>query len=305
MNLTTLTLLSFAGLATSVAAVGLFLRDLVFGGSRGNGALLKRLPLARDTVAPTGPVSSLDYSFNRFILETGLDTTPWAALLMLMCSGALFGGCTFLYTDDPIISSLAFAFGMALPLPYFAYKRNQYLKAIREQLPDSLDLLSRALRAGESLDQAVELVGEKSSEPLAKEFRRCARHLQMGLALPAAMRALMNRVPIMDMRIFATTLAVYRQAGGNLSVTLERMSVVIRDRITFQRQLRAATAAGRFSAALISVIGPMLFAYMFFFQKEYATKLLSIRLGQTMLLVAVVLEIIGLIWIARLMRTVE
>ena len=305
MDLTALTLLSFAGLATSAAAIGMLLRDILYGGPKESPPLLKRLPLARDTVAPTGPVSGLDHSFNRFVMETGMDANPWATLLLLVSFGLVVGGAAFLYTDDLLIGCVAFLVGMFMPLPYLAYRRSKYLAAIREQLPDVLDLLSRALRAGESLDQSIDLVGERSGEPLAKEFRRCSRHLQMGLSLPAAMRALMNRIPLIDIRIFATTLAVYRQAGGNLSLTLERMSAVIRDRLAFRRQLLATTAAGRFSAAMISTIGPLLFIYMFLFQKEYAMRLVTLPLGQTLLITAAVLEIIGLIWIARLMRTVD
>lgn len=305
MDLTLLTLLSFAGLAATVAAGGLFMRDLVFGGPRVSKTLVKRLPLARDTVAPTGPVSSLDYKLNRFVLETGIDTTPWATFLLLFCCGLLAGGCTFLYTNDELLASVAFIVGAMIPLPYLAYRRRKYLGLINEQLPDALDLLSRALRAGESLDQSIELAGEKGSEPLAKEFRRCARHLQMGLSLPAAMRALVNRLPLTDVKIFATTLSVYRQAGGSLSSTLERMASVVRERTAFRRQVRATTAAGRFSAALISAIGPLLFLYMFLFQREYAIKLISLPLGQMLIITAVVLEVIGLVWIARLMRTAD
>jgi len=107
----------------------------------------------------------------------------------------------------------------------------------------------------------------------------------------------------MEMRIFATTLAVHRQSGGNLSTMLERMAEVVRDRISYQRQLRATTAAGRFSATLVASAGPLLFAFMFLFQKEYTNKLLTLPLGQMLLVAAVVLEVVGLLWINRMLRT--
>ena len=106
------------------------------------------------------------------------------------------------------------------------------------------------------------------------EFRRCARHLQMGLSVTAAMRSLVHRLPLMDVRILATTLSVHRQTGGNLALTLERMARVVRDRMVYRQQMRSVTAAGRFSAMMIATVGPLLFLYMFMFQRDYAGKLL-------------------------------
>jgi tight adherence protein B len=162
--------------------------------------------------------------------------------------------------------------------------------------------MSRATRAGESLEQSIALVGQRAGEPLGLEFRRCSRHLQMGLSVSATMRALVHRLPLMDIRIMATTLSVHRQTGGNLALTLERMARVVRDRMNYRQQLKSVTAAGRFSAMLIAMAGPLLFAFMFVFQREYASKLLSLPLGNVLLIIAVVLELVGLVWISRLIR---
>jgi tight adherence protein B len=125
----------------------------------------------------------------------------------------------------------------------------------------------------------------------------------MGLSLSAAMSAFRRRLRLMEVRIFTTTLAVHRQTGGHLALTLERMAAVMRERMTYRRQVRAATAAGRFSAMLISITGPLLFAYMFLFQPEYAYRLVTLPLGQSLLVAAVVFEVVGLVWVARLLRT--
>ena len=117
------------------------------------------------------------------------------------------------------------------------------------------------------------------------------------------MRSLAYRVQVMEMRILATTLSVHRQAGGNLGETLDRMAHVVRERLTYRRQLRVATAAGRFSAALVSIAGVLLFCYMFVFQADYTHRLLSTPIGQSLLVLALVLEIVGLLWIWRLLRS--
>ena len=94
------------------------------------------------------------------------------------------------------------------------------------------------------------------------------------------MRALTRRADLMDVRIFATTVSVHRDSGGNLPVTLERLSEVIRDRMTYHRQLRSVTASGRFSALLILAAGPILFLYMFFFQPQYGAALVNDSIGR-------------------------
>ena len=120
--------------------------------------------------------------------------------------------------------------------------------------------------------------------------------------MSAVMRSLVYRLRLIEVKIFATTLAVHREMGGNLATTLDRMAAVLRERITYRRQVRAATAAGRFSATLVASAGPLLFAYMFIFQYEYASALVTLPLGQSLLAVAVALEVIGLVWIVRLLK---
>lgn len=310
MNLTVLILVCFACLTSVVAVVGLALRDLFFRRSATAGgpvdeaaASLPRLTLARDVVPATGLSSRIDQALERLVLESGVSASSLTVTLFLVLSGLICGGGVLLWTDDLVSSVIGFLVGMGAPLPYLSLRRAGRIRDVQSQLADAMDLMSRATRAGESLDQAIALVGERSPEPLGLEFRRCARHLQMGLSVSAAMRALVHRLPIMDIRILATTLSVHRQAGGNLALTLERMARVVRDRMSYRQQIRSVTAAGRFSAMLIATVGPLLFLYLFTFERDYVGKLLDLPLGNLMLALAVVLEIVGLVWISRLIRT--
>jgi tight adherence protein B len=297
-------LICFAAITLIAAAVGMLVRDLVVAGApRGEAGLLRRLSLARDERPPRGIAGRIDATLERLVVESGVDLSTMATALLLLAGGMLIGGALWLWTQDLLAAAVGAVIGLALPLPWLAFRRSRRIREIRERLPDALDLVARAVRAGESLDQAIDLAGQKGPEPLATEFRRCARQLQMGLSMHAVMRALIHRLRLMEVRIFATTLAVHRQTGGNLAITLERMAAVIRQRINYHRQVRAATAAGRFSATLIATAGPLLFGYMFFFQYEYAGKLLTLPLGQSLLVIAVSLEIIGLLWISRMLKT--
>lgn len=305
MDLTVVTIVSFAGLVSIAGAVGLALRDMFFAPPPVEEAAprLPRLPLARDAVVPTGLIGRVDQSVERLAVESGFSSGGLTVTLVLVFSGLLLGGATFLWTDDLLAGIVGGIAGMLLPIPILSYRRNRRMQQVQMQLSDVLDLMARATRAGESLEQSIALVGQRAAEPLGLEFRRCSRHLQMGLSVGAAMRALVHRLPLMDIRIMASTLAVHRQAGGNLALTLERMARVVRDRMNYRQQLRSVTAAGRFSALLIAMAGPLLFVFMFVFQREYASKLLSLPLGNILLIIAVVLELIGLIWISRLIQT--
>jgi len=104
-------------------------------------------------------------------------------------------------------------------------------------------------------------------------------------------------------RILAATLVVHRQTGGNVVTVLERLAQVVRDRINFRRQLRAATAAGRLSAGMVALVAPAVFIYFFFFRQDYIRTMLQAPLGQSILAIVVLLEVVGLVWTARLLRS--
>jgi tight adherence protein B len=264
---------------------------------------LTRLPLDRRAPAPRTAIGRFDHWFYRLIVESGVAWTPVTAVLAMVFLGILVGGVVLLTSDAPLAATIGVLIGMAVALMLIMNVRGRRIRRLHEQLPPALEMLARAVRAGESLDQAINLAGEKSPEPLAIEFRRCANQLAMGLSMECVMKSLVHRVRMTDMKIFTTTLTIHRQTGGNLAWTLERLAGVVRERLTYRRQMRATTAAGRMSSSLIAAIGPLLFIYLFFAEPEYVRGLTVTPLGQSLLMMAIFLEIVGLIWIARMLRT--
>ncbi len=308
MSPTLIMLFVFFTVVLGTLAVYLVVRDLSLAGGEGgsqSAATLRRMSLARDERQPTSLLESFDHWFYRVLVESGLDWSPLTALLVLVLVGCLCGGTIFVVYEALLPATFAALLGVVFTIMMLALVRSRRMRLLQDQLPVALDLLSRAVHAGESLEQGVRLVGERSPEPLATEFRRCASQLEMGLSVPATMRALVHRVPLLDMRIFSTTLSVHRRAGGNLAQTLERLAMVIRDRLGARRQLRATLAAGRMSATFMLILGPCVFAYMFLLQRDYISGLLESTLGQTLLIVAVILELIGMIWVTRMLRAAE
>jgi tight adherence protein B len=273
-------------------------------GTRNRGARVRRLPawdLGRDPSRSRG--TRVDRAFNRLAVESGAVWSPLAALMLILACGLAAGGAAFIWYDDLLAGLAAAPGGMLVGLLALLFWRARRLRNIQQQLPEVLDLLARAVRAGESLEQATDLVGREMAGPLGAEFRRVAQQLQMGLSINAVMRALARRVRLMEVRILATALMVHRRTGGNLPLTIDRLAGVVRDRLNYRRQFRAATAGGRFATVLITVIGPLVTLYMLTCQPEYIRSLLAQPLGWTLLGVAILMQVVGLSWIVGLLRT--
>jgi len=305
------TLIVFVGLMVVLlgATIHLVVRDLraAADGKRtaaepDAGPQLTTHPLAGDAAPPEGFTDRLDYRFRNLIFQSGIDITPEPAFLLMVFCGLLVGGSLFIWRDDLLVGCLGFTAGFAVPWLYYLHRRRSRLNQIREQLPASMEMMSRAVRAGETLDQAVDGTARMSDEPLGIEWRRTARHLDLGLSVPAAMKSMTKRVPIMEMRILGTALNVQRRTGGNLGQTLDRLARVIRDRLSYQRSFMAATGSSRMATLLIALAGPAVFAYMMLFQPDYMGQFFNLPGGLTLLGTAVALQTIGLVWVYGLLR---
>lgn len=294
----------FGGVAAALGAMLMAIRDMMYGGRQlSDAALLKKLPKRVESPEELGPVARFDLWLERaaYLTNLHLSGTMTAALFLLI--GLTGGAAAWVVTEDPTITMVVGVLVLIVCFVVLGIAADRQLKKFQAQFPGALDLLARAVRAGESLDQALYLVGDALADPVAGEFRRVAKHLEMGLSISVAMQSLSYRVPTMDTRIFASALSVHRDAGGNLPHTLERLSKVIRDRMAYHRQLKSVTGAGRVSATIIAAMGPILFAYLFFAQPEYGAMLWNDPTGRMVLIGAVVSEVIGLLIIWRMLKS--
>ena len=296
--------LVFAALASTVGAVSLGFRS-VWRRRQPLTAVqpeLRRLPRLRDESESLGLVEKFDVWFERTLYLSGWSMTPVEGSLAVALITLAGGGLVFLASDSVLLTILAAIFLTTVAFAGLLTVTRRRLALFESQFPTALDLLARAVRAGESFDQSLTLVGEATDEPVGTEFRRCAKQLELGLSVPTCMQGFAQRIGLMDTRIFANAVGVHRESGGNLPGTLERLAEVIRDRQSYHRQLKSTTSAGRLSSMLITAAGPILFVYMFVFQPEYGLKLVNDPLGQWMLAVAVVTQVIGIVWVLRLLK---
>lgn len=310
MDLSIISVVCFVAIVAFCGAVMMVFRDLAVTGdgsariglNLGRGRAFRRTATVFDETPARSITGRIDQAFDRLIMESGHDMSPMTAFLMLLASGLFVGGILFIYYDNLAIGALGMSVGMFVPLAIWMWHRSRRMKEIQEQLPHVIDLMARAVRAGESIDQAIELVGSESKGALAHEFARCSKQMQMGLSLGASMRNLARRIRLMELRLMVTTLLVHRQTGGNLPVALERMANVVRDRLNYRRQMKASTGAGRTSTMLIAIVSPIVYVVMFAFQPEHVSVLLEDPVGKILLTIAMGLEIIGILWVVHMLK---
>ncbi len=295
----------FATVTLTLVAVALWLRELFWQRSPAGKApgqeSLPRLELPAAQPQSRGLQRAVD-RLARLGYEAGYLLPEDGTFLLLLLCGTVLGGAMVLWLDSPLAGLGGFVLGASVFWIWLTWRRARRMSRIQEQLPEVMELLARTVKAGQSVDQAIALVGRTVRGPLGEEFRRTAAQMEMGLALPAAVQGLVQRVDLFEMRIFATALTVQRQTGGNLVRTLERLARMIRDRIAGKRQHQATTAAGRASTWVVAVAGPAVLAYLAIFQQEYLQRFISSQLGQLLLGIALLLQLIGLLWIVRIMK---
>jgi len=132
------------------------------------------------------------------------------------------------------------------------------------QLPDTLDLIGRALRAGHALPSGLKMAGEEMSDPIAAEFRITHDEMSFGVSMQQALSNLGERVPVTDMRYFVVAVLIQREAGGNLTEVLDNLSKLIRNRLMFHARVRVLTTEGRMSAWVLGLLPFALALFMNF-----------------------------------------
>jgi tight adherence protein B len=144
--------------------------------------------------------------------------------------------------------------GVGLPILFLRFLRTQRIKKLSAQLPDSLDLMVRSLRAGHPMNAALSLVSREMADPIGTEMGIVVDEMTYGMGFREALENLRARVPAPDLHYFVVTINIQSGTGGNLAEVLENLSNVIRARYQMFAKIRALSAEGRISATILSVI---------------------------------------------------
>ncbi len=185
------------------------------------------------------------------------------------------------------------AVGLAAPFLWLYMKKAKRLKAFAGQLPEAMELVARALRAGHSLAAGMHVVAEEMPAPISKEFGRVYEEQNLGIQLDEALRGMCDRVPNLDLRFFVTSVAIQRQTGGDLAEILDRIGYVIRERYKILGQVKALTAEGRLSGIVLVALPIGLFMLMLWMKPDYIKALWTDPIGIKMSVFAIIMMIIG------------
>jgi len=218
-------------------------------------------------------------------------------LLVLMASLGLTLGALGLVLQGLLLATILSGAAAALPLAFVQLRRKTRREAFLAQLPGAFDLMARVLRAGHSVPQALQAVVESTEQPVAGEFAKCQEQQNLGLRPEISFEEMARRTGVIEMRIFVMAMVVQRQVGGNLSEVLERLAMLIRNRLRLRNQVKTLTAEGRLQGLTLLVLPFLMFGVMMVVNRSYAEVLFE---HVSLLIGTGVSMAVGAIWIRKI-----
>lgn len=304
MNLILLVAFVFAAVSLVSLAVGLTYRDLV---GEARQRIDRRLGIDRagDDFLPLPQRAHLG-KFDRWFYELVEDSGSRIghATALSLVAGMAIVGCAapLLLLENLLAAAVGLVLGAALPILWWTVCRARRFAQMRKHLPETLEMLADAVRSGQNLEQASQLVAAQGPVPLNQEFADCATQLRLGQAPTAVLDRMSRRIALPEFRLFATAAVVHRQTGGNLPILVHRLAESARERQQFFGHLRAVTAGSRLSAIGLLVASVAALGLLSYIQPEYLEMFTTHRWGVGLLVSAGVLQLVGIVWASRIMK---
>jgi tight adherence protein B len=216
-----------------------------------------------------------------------------SALFGISLGLSALGAAMCIWLVNVYVIPLGVIIFFSLPWVWLYHKRAVRLKKFAAQLPDAMELVARALRAGHSLAAGMHVVAEEMPSPISKEFGRVYEEQNLGIPLEEALKGMCDRVPNLDLRFFVTSVGIQRQTGGDLAEILDRIGHIIRERFKILGQVKALTAEGRLSGVVLIAMPIGLFMLMLWMKPDYIRLLWTDPMGIKMSIAAIILVLIG------------
>ncbi len=236
--------------------------------------------------------AGLNWSSTRLLSAMALAAIPGLGL------GMLFP----ILINAPTTAMVLGAVGCATPYLYVRQKRKKRIDRFEEQFPEALDFLARSMRAGHAFTISLEMLGEELADPLGQEYRTLFNEQNLGAPLDLALRNFTDRVPLLDSRFFTSSVLLQRQTGGNLSEILSRLAYVIRERFRLKGQVKAASAHGRLTATILTVLPVCTMLGLLVVAPGYLQSMAEDPDGKWMIGGAVVAQVLGNFFIKKIIN---
>jgi tight adherence protein B len=244
----------------------------------------------------------LAHKIDQLLVQSG---TSWSVEYFLSTTGlGLLGGIA-LAMRWPMPALFRIVFGlMCACLPYVLARRARTRRLVRieEQLPEAADFIARALRAGHSFTNVLQIVGTELPEPLSSEFRTAREEINYGVPMSEALHNMADRVPLTDLRYLIIAVLIQRESGGNLAEILTNISLIIRNRLKLAGQVRVLSAEGRMSAWILGLLPFGVMGSMVVMNPSYISMLWTDPVGLQLLYTACGMILVGVVWLRKVIR---
>jgi tight adherence protein B len=241
-------------------------------------------------------------ALDRLLLQAGVQ---WSVAQFLGCALALaaLGLAVPRMAGLPAMAALLLlALALALPWMVLLRTRSARLSRLEMQLPEAADFFSRALRAGHSFANVMQMVADELPEPIAGEFRAAYEEINYGVPMNEALHNLAQRVPLTDLRYLIIAVLIQRESGGNLAEALGNISRLIRARLKLLAQVRVMSAEGRMSAWILGLLPLVVLLLMSMTNPEYIRPLWTDPIGVKLMWYAGTVAAGGVLWMRKLIR---
>ncbi|MDO3378434.1 type II secretion system F family protein [Geoalkalibacter halelectricus] len=234
--------------------------------------------------------------------RTSLNASTFLLLSLSLGLGGLLLGLRFLPHG---LAALLLGCGMAaLPALTLNLAMQKTRRLFFEQLPDCLDLMARAVRTGHAMSSAMEIVVGEMDDPIRADFAAAVDEIKFGIPVDDALENMCERVTLTELRYFAITVIIHKETGGNIAQNFDNLSKLIRERLQFQRQIKALTAEGRLSAAILFFLPIAMALYLYVVNFDYLSLLWLDPFGKVLISAALVAQVAGF-FVMRRMVAVE
>jgi tight adherence protein B len=234
-----------------------------------------------------------------FLEQAGVRVKFSQLVVIGVVMGLVFSVGSGLLTGSIVAGVIVGLLAAMVPFVWVRIVRARRLTKLQSQLPDAFDLMSRTMRAGQTVSQAFQAVADEAAAPLCEEFGYCYDQQNLGMSPEAAMRDLSRRTGLLEVKIFVLAVLVHRQTGGNLSELLDKLSFVIRERFRIQGMINALTAEGKLQAYVLLALPFCMFGVLYLIGRDYIMQLFRMPLVLVGMLVFMGL---GAFWMNRIIK---
>ncbi|MDD5217568.1 MAG: type II secretion system F family protein [Candidatus Omnitrophica bacterium] len=259
---------------------------------------LSDLPVLNRLLKSFRPVKA----FQTWIRQAGLSVSPGAILLCSSFTGSIGGLASLTLPLGPIASATLVSMGLVLPFVFIMLERLKRKKRFSEGFPDAIARIAGSLRAGYSMQMAIEALLEDSRPLIAEEFRRVLAEMEVGQGFEVALQKMLERIDTPDLRLFIASISIQRESGGNLAELMDNLEATIRQRFELQRELQAAAAQAKFSGAVLSFLPLFVGIALFFIHRNYILFFFQDPIGRNLFWLCITGQVLGFLTIHKLIR---